>query len=107
MKKIVVYQNSDGFLTLIHPDLSSISAYECGRKCTPSGVPFKIFTGEQIPNDTTFIDAWEADFSSPDGLGIGVDAWHQERDANANLGDPDKDYIELTLTEAPSDIDQP
>lgn len=52
---------------------------ELGRKIVPAGIPFLIVEDDAIPSDRTFRDAWEADFSQPDGYGIGAQAWFIEQ----------------------------
>ena len=46
----------------------------------PAGVPYKIVNSEDLPQDHTFFNAWEADFSNPDGYGIGAEAWFAEQE---------------------------
>lgn len=52
---------------------------EVALKDVPVGVPYRIVDVNEIPTDRTFRDAWEADFSIPDGYGIGADTWFAER----------------------------
>lgn len=35
----------------------------------PAGVPFLVVDESDVPADRTYREAWEADFSTPDGLG--------------------------------------
>lgn len=54
--------------------------YEVMRRIeTPT--PYLIVDDSAIPSDRTFRAAWEADFSVPDGYGIGADAWFAEQAA--------------------------
>ena len=53
---------------------------ECGltvetiaKKDVPPGVPYLIINESDLPADPAFLEAWEADFSSPHGHGIGPD----------------------------------
>jgi hypothetical protein len=49
---------------------------DVAQKDVPAGVPFLYATMEDdLPPDDDFREAWEADFSEPDGYGIGADAW--------------------------------
>ena len=50
------------------------------RKDVPAGVPYKIVNSEDLPQDHTFFNAWEADFSNPDGYGIGPEDWFAEQE---------------------------
>lgn len=38
-------------------------------KDVPAGVPYLFVDDGDIPSDRTYRDAWEADFSTPDGIG--------------------------------------
>jgi hypothetical protein len=94
MTKLVFYPNNDGGVTMIRPDLREISAYQCGRKSAPKDAPFVIVNEGDVPfNNLQYYNAWEVDFSNPDGYGIGVDEWFKEYSADSSIADPD-----LTLT---------
>ena len=54
---------------------------EICRKDVPAGTPYLIVEDDVIPSDRSFRNAWEADFSNPDGYGIGPDAWFAEKAA--------------------------
>ena len=41
----------------------------------PAGTPYKFISYSDIPNDNFFRDAWTADFSVPDGIALGYDAF--------------------------------
>jgi hypothetical protein len=56
-----------------------LSIEEIARKDVPAGTPYKIVDATDIPSDRTFRSAWEADISTPDGQGIGQDAWFAEQ----------------------------
>jgi len=58
----------------------SIPFEEICRKDTPPGVPYVILPEDyEIPEYADeFWEAMEADFSNPDGYGIGADAWFAE-----------------------------
>lgn len=58
-----------------------ISVEDVARKDVPAGVPYKIIDTAELPSDRIFRNAWEADFSNPDGYGIGHDAWVAEQEA--------------------------
>ena len=41
-----------------------------GKKLVPQGLPFKVVDDSDLPDDDTFFDAWEYDFSADsDGTG--------------------------------------
>lgn len=54
---------------------------EACRKDTPVGEPYIVVPPEDV-HDDEFFDALEADFTNPDGYGIGQDAWHAQDEAN-------------------------
>lgn len=78
----IIYPNEHGGITLLSPALEcGLSLQEIARKDVPAGVPYLFIDDDLIPQDHTFFDAWEADFSNPDGYGIGHDAWFAEQAA--------------------------
>ena len=70
----IIYQNSDGGLSVVYPT-GVLPLEDVCQKDVPAGVPYLIVEDDQFPSDRTFQDAWEADFSNPDGHGIGADAY--------------------------------
>lgn len=81
MDAIIIFQNDDGHLTFVYPANCGLAIEEIARKDVPVGKPFKIVPNDQVPTDHTFFTAFEADFSQPDGYGIGADAWFAEQQA--------------------------
>lgn len=70
MPKRIIYPNGVGGVAVIIP------APECGLtieqialKDVPTGTPYKIVDTSDVPVDRTFREAWEADFTTPDGMG--------------------------------------
>jgi hypothetical protein len=41
----------------------------------PAGTPYKFISYSDLPEDYVFRDAWTADFSNPDGVALGYDAF--------------------------------
>ena len=70
----ILYQNEDGDLCVIHPT-GELPFEDVAQKDVPAGTPYLIVEDDVIPSDRSFRNAWEADFSNPDGYGIGADAW--------------------------------
>ena len=70
----ILYQNSEGGLSVIHPT-GELPIEDICQKDVPAGVPYLIVSEDDIPSDRSFRGAWEADFSNPDGYGIGADAY--------------------------------
>lgn len=65
-------------LCVIHPT-GALPIDDVARKDVPAGFPFRIVDEVDIPTDRTFRAAWEADFSTPDGAGIGQEDWFIEQ----------------------------
>ena len=80
MKKIL-YPNSSGGVSIVHPSQKFPFEDVC-QKDVPAGTPYLIVEDDVIPSDRTFRGAWEADFSNPDGYGIGADAYFAAKEAN-------------------------
>lgn len=70
----ILFQNSDGGLSVIIPT-GELPIEDVCQKDVPAGTPYLIVEDNVIPSDRSFRGAWEADFSNPDGYGIGADAW--------------------------------
>lgn len=87
MSKIrIIHPNEDNSITIVTPALNcGIPIEEIARKDVPAGVPFRYMDESLIPPDLEYWAAWEADFSNPDGYGIGADAWFAEQ-AQLNRG---------------------
>lgn len=76
MFKLIIHQSETGGVTLIIPVIGcGLSVEEIACKDVPAGIPYYIVDSIEVPEDRTFYEAWEADFSSPDGYGIGAEAW--------------------------------
>jgi hypothetical protein len=75
---MIVYPLAEGnsSLAIISPNPTcGLTVEEIAEKDTPSGVPFKYIDKADIPEDMTFRNAWEVDFSASDGFGIGAVKW--------------------------------
>jgi len=82
MDKRIIYPQNNGSITLIIPASEcGLSIEEIARKDVPAGVPYRIVNDTDFPEDNTFFNAFEADFSNPDGYGIGHEAWFAEQAA--------------------------
>jgi hypothetical protein len=80
MNQRIIYQNEEGGVSILIPT-GEIAIEEVARKDVPAGVPYKIVDVADVPTDRTFRNAWEADITEPDGVGIGADAWFAEQAA--------------------------
>lgn len=74
MNKNIIYPNKNGSICLVIPT-GEIAVEEVARKDVPAGIPYRIVDVADVPEDHTFFNAWEADFSNPDGHGVGAEAW--------------------------------
>jgi hypothetical protein len=81
MNQRIIYPTDDGVAVLI--PTGELAIEEVARKDVPAGIAYKIVDVADIPSDRTFRSAWEADFTNPDGVGIGQDAWFAEQAAKA------------------------
>ena len=82
MNQRIIYPKDDGGVAVIIPAVEcGLMIEEIAAKDVPAGKPYKIVDVADIPTDRTFRNAWESDFSSPDGHGIGADAWFAEQAA--------------------------
>lgn len=79
--KLIMYPADNGAVMIVVP-LGELPIEQVALKDVPAGKPFKYVDQEQLP-DHTFLAAWEADFSNPDGHGIGADAWFAMQEEKA------------------------
>jgi hypothetical protein len=66
----IIYPSGDT-IAVVHPD--GLEPAECSLRDVPYNVPF-LFV-QDVPADRTFRAAWTADFSTPDGYGMGAHRW--------------------------------
>lgn len=82
MVQVFIFPNDEGGLCMGYPAPNcGLSSMEVARKDVPAGKPFLLVPDDQLPTDHTFFEAFEADFSNPDGYGIGHEAWYAEQAA--------------------------
>jgi hypothetical protein len=77
----VIYPSGDGVAILIPAEKSGLPIEEIARKDVPAGAPYRIVLASDIPEERSQRDLWTADFSQPDGHGIGAEAWRAEQEA--------------------------
>ena len=70
----ILHPNPNGGICVIIPT-GELPIEDVCQKDVPAGTPYLIVEDDVIPSDRSFRNAWEADFSNPDGYGIGPDAW--------------------------------
>ena len=72
--KLIIYPNDDDGVAVIHPSPNTkYTTEEIALKDVPKGKPYRIIEDTDIPTDRTFREAWEADFTNPEGFGLGAD----------------------------------
>jgi hypothetical protein len=75
MNNVVIYPNEVGGIVVMYgAPQCGLTLEEIAKKDVPVGKPFRIVSANEIPGET-FFEAFEADFSSPDGYGLGYEAW--------------------------------
>ena len=77
----ILYPNPEGGICVLHPT-GELSIEDICQKDVPAGTPYLIVEDDAIPSDRSFRNAWEADFSNPDGYGIGADAWFAQQEVS-------------------------
>lgn len=76
----IIYPNPDNTIAIIFPT-GSHSLQDTAKCIVPAGVPYLIVNDNDLPADWSTSEAWQADFSSPDGHGIGPEAWFAKQAA--------------------------
>lgn len=67
----ILYPNSEGGISVVHPS-GELPIEDVCRKDVPANTPYLLVEDNVIPSDRSFRNAWEADFSNPDGYGEGA-----------------------------------
>lgn len=76
----IIYPTAEGGIAVIIPT-GELPIENVAQKDVPAGAPYLITSTDEVPSDRTFRGAWEADFSNPDGHGIGADAYFAAKEA--------------------------
>lgn len=72
----IVFEKEDGGVGVIQPVLApGTTALDVAKKDVPVGRPFLLIDGHDIPTAPIYAEAWEVDFSEPDGVGLGPHGW--------------------------------
>ena len=80
MSLVIIYPSDSG-IQVLHPKVGRLPITEIARKDVPAGVPFRIIPATDLPESANYREAWTADFTNPDGEGIGAEAWWAEKTA--------------------------
>jgi hypothetical protein len=76
----IIYPTPESGVAVIIPT-GELPIEDVAQKDVPAGIPYLLADVTDIPSDRTFRGAWEADFSNPDGYGIGADAYFAAKEA--------------------------
>lgn len=89
MAKVVIYPIPNNQINIVY-SVGTLPIEEIAKKDVPKDVPYLIIDDSELPADRTYRAAWDADFSKPDGVGLGHDAWFQQSEDNLSkiLGVP-------------------
>jgi len=69
MNQYILFMYNDSLaMTPVGP---AYEAEQTALNVVPEGVPYKIVSGEDLP-EMKYFAAWEVDFSEPDGVGISM-----------------------------------
>lgn len=82
----IIYKNDDGSVAVILPAPNTdLTIEEIARKDVPAGKDYWFIDDEEAKQiGGVFGGSFEVDeTNTPDGQGIGADAWFAEREANA------------------------
>jgi hypothetical protein len=77
----IIYKTDEGGVSVIIPT-GELPIEDVCQKDVPAGTPYLIVEDDVIPSDRSFRGAWEADFSNPNGYGIGADAYFAAKEAS-------------------------
>lgn len=67
MEQVIIFNLEDG-LAVCYPDIEK-DINEIAKMIVPFSIPYRIIDKTYLPSDIRFSEAWEADFSNPDGYG--------------------------------------
>jgi len=67
--KRIIYQTESGLAVVIPAPECPLTDEETALKDVPTGVKYKIIEHTDLPDSREFRNAWEADFTTFDGVG--------------------------------------
>jgi len=77
----ILYPNPEGGICVVIPT-GELPIEDVCQKDVPTGTPYLLVEDDVIPSDRSFRNAWEADFSNPDGTSIGREAWFAQQEVS-------------------------
>jgi len=75
-QELIVYPYPDGGIVVLHT-VTKEDIHVVAQRDVPKDIPYIIINIEDLPKDRDFRSAWDADFSNPDGYGLGFDEWYK------------------------------
>lgn len=76
LKHVIAYPREKGGIAILYPNLDcGLSVQDIAEKDVPADTPYVIIPEVTVPNNNVFFDAFEIDFSFPNGTGLGPEAW--------------------------------
>jgi len=69
MMKRIIYPTDSGISVVIPSPQCPLTDEETALKDVPTGVKYRIIEHTDLPNGREFRNAWEADFTTFDGVG--------------------------------------
>lgn len=82
-RTVIVYPEDDSFggVCVMVPNLDcGLTVEEIAQKDVPVGRPYVFVSEAELP-DPSYREAWDCDFSQPDGHGLGYDAFMAAKEA--------------------------
>lgn len=70
-----ILYNIDNNIVILMPNIGILPIQDIARKDVPYGIPYLIVEDSALPLDWSTSTAWEVDFSTPDGYGLGPHRW--------------------------------
>jgi hypothetical protein len=77
----IIFQTESGGVAVIVPT-GELPIEDVAQKDVPAGIPYLIVDADDVPSDRTFRAAWETNFSTPDGYGLGADSYFAAQEAS-------------------------
>jgi len=72
MNQVIIFPQASGSIAVMSPSPDcGLTVAQIANKDVPVGVPYLIIDRSDLPVDQTYFAAWTADFSHPDGVGLG------------------------------------
>ena len=75
----ILFPNDNGTVAILFPCECGLSIEEIAQKDVPKNKPYLIVEDKDLPSDWSTSEAWEVDFSEPDGYGLGAEQFFKLR----------------------------